>query len=221
MKRLSYQEKIDSFKLDSYLISYLDGLIIGDGNLTHMRYKEKSKISAGYPRYRQQNELKSELWLNKIQKDLEKYNIKSSIITVHQKERYIRGKKYPECNAKYLQTRGYPQFIYLLNKWYDNRIKIIPKNINITPQFMANWYMGDGSLSKWNDRKKIIFHTEGFNESEVKSFILYLNKKLNIHFTLSHKDNKPVIQLATKKDINTLLKYMSPFKVECFNYKWG
>ena len=214
---MSYKEKINSFNLDKYLTSYLDGLIIGDGNLTHLKYGNRSN---GYPRYRQQNELKSEPWLNKIQNDLNSYNIKSSIITVHQKEKYIRGIKYPPTDTKYLQTFGYPQFIELLNKWYPTWEKIIPKNIDITPQFMANWYMGDGSLSVYKGRKKIVFHTESFTEDNTKRFINYLNDKLKLGFTLSHKENKSVIQLANKVGVQELLNFMSPFKVECFDYKW-
>lgn len=46
-----------------------------------------------------------------------------------------------------IATRSLPVFTDLYYKWYDNGIKVIPKDLKLTPLMIAVWFADDGSVS--------------------------------------------------------------------------
>lgn len=53
------------------------------------------------------------------------------------------NKEYERCDFR---TKANPIFTKLYYKWYDNKIKIIPQDLTLTPLICLIWYLGDGSL---------------------------------------------------------------------------
>ncbi len=201
-------DKLNSFSITDEIRSYIDGLIMSDGYISN---------ELPYPRYSQQSARRYENWLINIKNYFNSFNIKCRLDRIIQKPRYIKGILYPETPASYLQTISYPQLKEFRDRWYPEGKKIIPDDIDITPQFLSNWYLGDGSYSI----KRITFYTDSFTEEEIDRFIDKLNSELDIHLTKNHRSNKPIIRLNIKYDINLLLEYMKPHIVDCFKYKWG
>ncbi len=209
--RRDYIKRNNKVKMNSFAKSYLDGLIIGDGCIG---------LDSTYPRYKHSSSKKYNNWLIIILKFFNSLNIKSKISNKVMKEREIKGVVYPKCIGLNLQTQSYKIFKSFYDRWYYNGKKVIPEDINITPQFMANWYMGDGSLNIYKKYRRIRFYTDCFDEIYLNKLINKLNEELNMKFILGYRSNKPIIMLNKQNDVDTLLKYMESYKVDCFNYKW-
>jgi len=50
------------------------------------------------------------------------------------------------------KSMSYRSFIPLYNKWYVNKIKIIPEDFKLTPVNLMHWYIGDGYLKRIQHR---------------------------------------------------------------------
>lgn len=105
------------------------------------------------------------------------------------------------------------------SRWYINRIKIVPKDITITPVLLANWYMGDGSNHRsTSGHRQLRFSTEGFTESEVD----FLINQLVLREIPAHKYQSGkgfIISIQEFDEVNQLLNTMKPFILPSFNYK--
>lgn len=189
-------------------------MIIGDGCIG-----QDSKNA----RYKQTSASRYSEWLEEIRKFYLNIGIESKIGTKHLCRREIKGIMYTPSECLHIQTRSNPIFNVFYKRWYKNKIKHIPEDISITPQFMANWYMGDGSLSIYRripPSRRVVFYTDCFTEEDLIKLIDKLQLELDIKFYLNHRDKRPILRVNKIGDVNRILNYMSPYKVSCFNYKW-
>jgi len=69
-------------------------------------------------------------------------------------------------------TRSLPEFTSFYNKFYKNKIKIIPKNLSLTPLSLAVWYMDDGCKSY----KSCYLNTQQFDKESQLNLMNSLNK---------------------------------------------
>jgi len=82
----------------------------------------------------------------------------------------------------YINARGISELMKLREKWYTKvngkTIKIVPKDLELTPTTLLFWYLGDGSLvRRRNDNihvPTIVLATNGFLKEDVE----FLQKKL-------------------------------------------
>jgi DNA-binding XRE family transcriptional regulator len=82
----------------------------------------------------------------------------------------------------YINTRNIDELMKLREKWYTKvngkTIKIVPKDLELTPTTLLFWYLGDGSLvRRRNDNihvPTIVLATNGFLKEDVE----FLQKKL-------------------------------------------
>lgn len=178
-------------KIDLNATDYIDGLLLSDGHLVRLNW------STGYTQT-----CKFREWLKHIVNELLKSGIEGAIY------KFQKGGKY----YHFLWTRYYSGLNELHDRWYSNGKKHVPEDIELTPRCVANWYMGDGSLSD----RAALFRQTAFEYEEMQNLSEKLNKVIGVN---SHVRKNKTIYIPVK-DTPKLLKYIEPFKLPCFDYKW-
>jgi hypothetical protein len=120
------------------------------------------------------------------------------------------------------RTHQHPEFTELRKKWYPNGIKIVPKDIVLTPQSIAIWYFDDGSNCVKN--RTAVLCTQCFTLDEADLLCQKLNK-----FNLMPKIIKAVSQYTgrempmlkfSKQSYDNLIALVTPYCLwDCFKYK--
>lgn len=188
------------------LDSYIDGLILSDGYLQHGR--QTSSIYEQSCKHRE--------WLEKIQLDFLLNGITSKI---------DNGRINTTRNTKVyrLITKSYYYLLNIRKRWYkwneldgDGRyIKTVPDDIKLTPECVANWYLGDGTYAY---KQQIELATHGFGLDEVK---LLVNKLSDINIESKVRENRYyTIILYKEKNIKKMLNYIKEYRVNCYDYKF-
>ena len=133
----------------------LVGTLLGDAHLS---------LEGKYPRMkidRQRRDKPYLEWQYNIFKDLCKSGIKE--IT-----RY--DKRYDTFNEQvYFRTRAIPAFLDYHNKWYIDKIKSVPQELEFTTIVLATWFADDGCVSnEQNQNLRLKLSTDGFGYDETK-----------------------------------------------------
>lgn len=104
-------------------------------------------------------------------------------------------------------TRSLPGLTYFYRKFYKDKIKVIPQDLDINPLSLAVWFMDDGSQS----RRSIYLNTQKFTLYQQKFLMNFLYKKWGIESFLN-KDKKywriRVTNHSTKIFVNLVKKYI-------------
>lgn len=127
--------------------------------------------------------------------------------------------------AKYLaaykvQTYTHAYFSELRKLWYPHGIKIIPKNIKLSPLSIAIWFCDDG----WNlvKNRRAGFCTHSFTIDDV-NFIrneLLINFNIKSSLVLCEGEKKQPTIGIYGKSYDTLIALISPYIIwDCFKYK--
>lgn len=105
--------------------------------------------------------------------------------------------------------------------WYPKGIKIVPRDINLTPKILAYWHMGDGGVWRGGKNKnsvKITLYTNSFTEDEVNLLIEKL-EKIGINGTKCKKVNGFILNIGKWKSVVKFMDYVKPYILSCFQYK--
>lgn len=135
----------------------------------------------------------------------------------------VRNKTYFHKNwNKWFTTHSFStistkQLHELENKWYENRTKILPKDVELSPLSVLHWYIGDGSLP---NGQYIIFCTDNFSRKEVEELSSKLNEILNIE-SIPFKYGKYNRIFLSKRSAEKLLHYIGPPPFNSIEYKWN
>lgn len=203
---------------NSYFTNLMDGLMLSDGSIV--------KASVNTVRYNQRCIHKE--WVEDIGKTFECEGIDYSIYykPAHKGE-WTDGRKINRKDCFTIQTRGSSFFVEQRKRWYkwyeldgDGRyIKTVPKDIKLTPECVANWYMGDGNINcrkMSNSSYTITLCTDGFDEYETNYLSCLLNNYIN--FDISHVYNKRIV-ITKKEGVRMFLDYVKQYVLPCFSYK--
>jgi DNA-binding XRE family transcriptional regulator len=153
----------------------INGTLLGDASIKFDNYKYKKyfsyKITA-----------KDRKFLYYLDFILRKYKLKTWITFEN---------KMLNTYALYFYINSCPhkQFLKLRDKWYitknNKSIKIIPKDLQLTPTVLLHWYLGDGSLPRRkNDKNRvpsIVLATNCFLKNDI-DFLIKKLKELNLNF---------------------------------------
>lgn len=153
----------------------LDGLLLGDGTIKFDNYKYKKYFSFKVTS-------KDKNFLEWIDKQFKNFKIINSWISEDMRNN-------THSLYFYINSCPYPELIKLRSRWYVERegmnaLKIIPKDLELTPMVILHWYLGDGSLNRHkNDNRvpAIVLATNCFLEKDIDFLILKL-KELNLSF---------------------------------------
>jgi hypothetical protein len=138
--------------------------------------------------------------------------------------------KYPKTYLASTDLRSSvsPILSPIKNRWYNDKTKIVPYDLIITPIMLANWFMGDGSSTYIGVNKLsvvIMLHTDKFTEQEVNRLISQL-KILGLQDTyLGHNTNKdktriyPIIKISTSGCVGKFMDMIIPYMCKSFEYK--
>lgn len=228
----------------SNFLDYFDGLMLGDGSLT------KNEKSINYI-YAHSSKTPHKEWLDVIKERFELDNIISKVSLNQKPGRYYMkglGRFVNSSGSHRLYSHTYDFFTEQEKRWYikdynvdeyntyywhkdENgewyaRKKIVPKDIKLTPECVANWYMGDGNINKSENRYAshyghITLSTDSFTKEEVK-FLSFLLKDHVVKGTRVNIDSgKYIIQIDKRSSVHSFLDYVRPYveQVSCFHYK--
>ena len=221
----------ESVVIDDSFSSYIDGLLLGDGSLCIMgSNRRRGYITPSYSQACVESE-----WIYTISNYFKDCGIINQV-HVTQSKRVNRGNEKP---LYHIDTRRYKEFIDFHNRWYkrwydidsyperfwhkDNGgeyyiwKKVVPSNINLSPMCVANWYMGDGSLSnRKSGYDTLILATNGFSRGDVE----YLSELLGFYYDIDTKLNKKnEIEIYTPFMVNRFLDLVRCNILQCFKYK--
>ena len=99
-------------------------------------------------------------------------------------------------------------------RWYKDGVKIIPKDIKLTPLFCYWWYVMDGYISSINN---IILCTDSFTIKDLE-FIQILFNKIDIYPTINNRNRLFFSSQESKKFFN----FISNIKIQKeYEYKFG
>jgi hypothetical protein len=77
----------------------------------------------------------------------------------------------------------------------NQRIKIVPKNLELTPLTLLIWFLDDGTVRK--NARQIKLHTDGFYKQDVEFLISKLSE-LGIDCSLNKQREKFAIYIKSK-----------------------
>lgn len=98
------------------------------------------------------------------------------------------------------------------------RIKIVPRNITLTPLLLAVWFCDDGN--NYCKDRRITFCTNGFSVDDCNYLREILMRDVGFDSNLTFSYKKPMIRLKTKNYLN-FIELVKPYvsKWDCFLYK--
>lgn len=119
-------------------------------------------------------------------------------------------KRFNKTNISYrFWTRQY--FISWRKKFYENKKKIVPRDIQLTPLALAIWYMDDGCLSD----HKCIIATDGFLKEDIKFLQDVLLDKFNIKTSVKNESKL----LIKKESFENFFSLINPYILSTLQYK--
>jgi len=210
--------KSNHIEISGRLTEFLNGLLLGDGHLDWHKWS-----SAYY------NASKHEVLLEWLSTQLLHFGIEQvGKVWRQEKDTFFPNGKKCHTISFFYNSRRYVELKNWQKKWYrpafrEERqkgrkfIKVVPKDVHLTPLTCLMWYIGDGSFHE--DFGYISFATQCFSDSEI-DFLISLLEELGFKAT---KHSNRSICLSTKNTKN-FLKYIGPCpkKIKTiYRYKWG
>lgn len=175
----------------------LDGLLLGDGCLIKRNLNARYSHSCKHKEYLE--------WLQRYFED----NGISVTPKIYQKNEG-RGIYYQ------IQSRVNPILTTQYERWYLNKKKTVPQDIELTPLSVLHWYIGDGGLDSdkgYLRQISLAAHSFSYNERQI------LVDKLNrLGFKASNRKNGLIC--IAKSSISSFLNWIGASPVESYNYKW-
>lgn len=192
------------FEINKNIKSFIEGLLLGDASIPKRKDGIKPRSLTQGCKYRG--------YLEYIKQRFSQAGIECSpILSRWIKDERVKDKGYIQ---HFLQTRRYKTFEVFREKWYPQDKKIIPRDLEITPDFLLQSYLGDG-----NFYREIRLCLNAFTKEDILFLGELITKKLNIYPRLIKDGDK--YELAIKKsDTDKFLNYVGDCPVKCYEYKW-
>ena len=180
------------------MLELIDGLLLGDGSL------DKRAKNARY-----RHTCKHKEYIEFIIKELSNFDI--IINTIYDKDNGYNTGRIFQCYSKV-----HNELTVHYNRWYNNRKKIVPIDLELTPLILLHWYIGDGGFDSnkgYLRQISICAHSFTFNEREILCDKLR-NYDLKVLNTKNGRIN------ISKKSIPKFLSIIGECPVKCYQYKF-
>lgn len=209
----------EEIMLDDYLREVIYGELLGDGCLAYASHTDG--INARFQYTTSKKEYAE--YLRQLLISLNPSEVKYSLVgtgfdTLDMQPRFDRYSFKTETNVSLTKIYRY---------FYPNGVKIVPKDIELTPVVCLHWYIGDGCLvtNKKTNQQFIELETQGFSEEDINILIekMYQNgfEFLKRKDGISKKLNQKYKLVLKSKFTTKFLKYIGECQVECYKYKWN
>ena len=180
---------------------WIDGELLGDGRLhSHSKWSALFSYGSKYLEY-----------INYISDTLKSFGIKQA--------GKIRKYYYKKLSYYYYNSLSYAELLIIRKRWYpDNKKKIIPRDLKLTPLLLRQEYIGDGSLvHRKKHRPSIVLSTCGFPIKNVEWLVDELGKK---GFKATRRPSNNIINISTYST-KDFLQYIGNCPVKCYQYKFN
>lgn len=141
--------RLNKLELNDIDKEIIDGLLLGDGSMSEYS-KVSSRLTFGF----------------KFKESCQ--DIINALPTIKFSPIWESTGKYKSYHVK---SSYYPLFLLENKRWYNDRIKIIPHDIRITPISCYWWFIGDGYVHAPN----IFIATDCFSENDLNILIQKFN----------------------------------------------
>ena len=125
-------------------------------------------------------------------------------------------------NKTYKSIRLYSKSLESLKalreNWYPNGIKIVPKDLELTPLVLLVWFCDDGSFILRKKSCEIKLSTHGFSKEDVVFLSELLSQKFKSHFRVQMDNNNYYIAGSGKSAV-AFIKEIDPIFPQCMNRK--
>lgn len=212
--------------LTEHQTEIINGSLLGDGSI---------KFTHGHCCFRKSQSIVNLEYLQDLSSNLEPYSNKSLYQflrpnIIHNNCGKIIGYDISK-HFKYCEYYSICHKVFDLfgDKWYKknqqnefifenkHRIKIVPKNLNLTPLTLAIWFCDDGT--NWDKHGRATFCTNGFNKECVDFLSKQLFDKFNLENNVFFQTTGYVIRIRRKSYID-FIDIIKPFITwECLQYK--
>jgi hypothetical protein len=196
-------------------LNIIKGLLMGDGCLD---------ISSKYPRIKV--ETINEKYLHELNNI---FSLLSSTGGVYQSMDSVESSmnisnssfievKNPDCSDLYTwKTKTHPD-LEKFKSWYSSGKKIFPETINLDPEVLKHWYVGDGSYTEY-DRFTIVTGNESESKKKINSY--FQKKSLpKPKWVTSERYGAKISHLRwTVDESKELFEYIGE-PLPGFEYKW-
>lgn len=133
------------------------------------------------------------------------------------------GKAYYGC---LLSSRSCAYLAEQYRRWYPDGVKIVPKNLKLTPATVANWFMGDGSSVQHQYKDKpghkyveAKFATHNYMEEDVE-LLRTLLEQLGVKNSKVYPDRGYYfISVCNEEGVIWLMHAIEPFIVPSYRYR--
>jgi hypothetical protein len=131
-----------------------------------------------------------------------------------------RGEYYDKRTNKtyvhyYFRTKSLPFFTEQQKRFYINRIKIVPKDIDINNNSLLFWFIGDGELESNIGFVKL--HTNSFIKKDVE----FLCEKLkDFSANLLHKKDDQYLIRIPRNKVKHFLNFIGECPINDYKHKW-
>lgn len=169
-------DKLDNIELNQLQIDVLVGSLLGDGHLRKRKPTHNSSLA-----------------IKRSSTDRDylayQYDIYKNICTDNgiQTKASLDKRTKVVYYSDYFETRCFHAFNLYHDKWYNNKIKIIPRDLVLNNQIVAIWLADDASFSYTNKnttRIKTKIATNSFKKDECEFLCCLLNKLYATDFTV-------------------------------------
>jgi len=194
--------------LSQEAIEWINGELLGDGSIQSISpYSAYFAYSSKHLEY-----------IKYVKDTLKSFGINGGNIIkrYHTKEKTGFAKQ--DYYSYFYRSYCYVELFSFRKKWYPNGIKIIPKDLILTPLTLRQHYIGDGSLCHpKNGRPYAWLYTNGFSITDVEWLVNQLNK---IGFRTTRQPAVNSIRIFAIS-IEDFLDYIGDCPIQCYRYKWN
>lgn len=201
------EKRLGSPTTDAYTFRNLvDGLLLGDAYVDRkgLLHLEQSDVRFG--------------WVEQVASLLAAVGAESRIIPIPPKIKEIEGRVVQGKSAHVLYTPAYVEMQGERRRWYPDGMKVIPRDLLLTPTSLAHWFCGDGTFSQDGS---LDFCTNGFTEEDVTFLSERLLHDLGIVSNLA-KTPRPgqfKVQVARRDEAVKVRDIVEPLLPACCLYK--
>jgi len=102
-------------------------------------------------------------------------------------------------------------------RFYENRRKVVPKDLGLTPLAMAVWFMDDGSR-KSNQCRGLYLNTQSFTELEVELLRSVIRRDVGVQTSVRQQRDGLQIYIPSSS-VTELIVYMHSEILPSMRYK--
>jgi hypothetical protein len=114
-----------------------------------------------------------------------------------------------------LRTLSDPFFGHQRERWYRGRTKVVPRDLQVSKEFLLHWFLCDGACSVIRGSAHLMLCTDSFAVSEIE-FLKGLLEQAGIESKIVGGNRLRVRQ----KSVIAFYDMIGECPVECLAYKW-